>query len=243
MTKTHHIEDLIPAYALGSLDAADAELASQHLTGCSTCLADLQAYQALLSQLPLAAPQVDPPIQLKSQLLARIGSANLPIQKASSSSNYAKSRQRVSFLESRLVFASALALILLVLSNLIAWQQVSQLEDEISRLQSSQMLALNNPHNMPFAAGYLIFDTDPIHATLIVEGLTDLGAAQQYQLWLIKGQQRTSGGVFSVSPDGIGILDLTLTQSLENYTALGITIEPAGGSPGPTGDKVLGLDL
>jgi anti-sigma-K factor RskA len=35
----------------------------------------------------------------------------------------------------------------------------------------------------------------------------------------------------------------TSEQPLKAFSTFGITIEPAGGSPGPTGDKVLGGGL
>jgi anti-sigma-K factor RskA len=81
------------------------------------------------------------------------------------------------------------------------------------------------------------------YGTLMVDHLPPLGQDQQYQLWLIKDGKRTSGGVFSVNLDGYGSLWVTSPEWLANYSALGITIEPTGGSPGPTGAKVLGGNL
>jgi anti-sigma-K factor RskA len=36
------------------------------------------------------------------------------------------------------------------------------------------------------------------------------------------------------------MVQVVAPQPLDTYSALGITIEPAGGSPAPTGPKVLG---
>jgi anti-sigma-K factor RskA len=92
----------------------------------------------------------------------------------------------------------------------------------------------------PEATGLLVVSLDGEHGTLVVDGLAPLGQEQQYQLWLIQDGQRTSGGVFSVSEEGYGSLWISSPEPLSSYGAFGITIEPAGGSPGPTGDKVLG---
>ncbi len=62
----------------------------------------------------------------------------------------------------------------------------------------------------------------------------------QYQLWLIQDGQRTSGAVFSVNKYGYGSVWVSSPEPLSSYSDFGISIEPAGGSPGPTGDKVLG---
>ena len=69
-----------------------------------------------------------------------------------------------------------------------------------------------------------------------------LDDAQQYQLWLIRDGERTSGGVFSVSQSGYTAMQVYSREPLASFDAFGITIEPYGGSPGPTGDKVLGGD-
>jgi anti-sigma-K factor RskA len=95
----------------------------------------------------------------------------------------------------------------------------------------------------PQATGLLVMSVDGERGTLVVDGLTPLGEDQEYQLWLIQDGQRTSGGVFSVNRKGYGSLWVSSPQPLSTYSGFGITIEPAGGSPGPTGDKVLGSPL
>jgi anti-sigma-K factor RskA len=80
-------------------------------------------------------------------------------------------------------------------------------------------------------------------AILVVNGLDVLPLDKQYQLWLAVGDRRDSGGVFSVSRSGYGALEISAPQPLREYARVGITIEPSGGSPGPTGDRVLGGDL
>ncbi len=76
--------------------------------------------------------------------------------------------------------------------------------------------------------------------TLVVNGLPVLGAEHQYQLWLVKDEVRVSGAVFSVAEEGITSIPIVAPEDLTLYTRCGITIEPAGGSPEPTGDGVLG---
>jgi anti-sigma-K factor RskA len=75
---------------------------------------------------------------------------------------------------------------------------------------------------------------------LVVDHLPPLDPAHQYQLWLIQDGQRTSGAVFSVNPEGYGSVWVSSPQPLANYSAFGVSIEPAGGSLAPTGARVLG---
>ncbi len=92
----------------------------------------------------------------------------------------------------------------------------------------------------PGATGMLVISQDGNLGTLIVDNLPALDSTHQYQLWLIQDNQRASGGVFSVSQDGYGALMVHSTVPLITYSSFGITIEPTGGSPGPTGEKVMG---
>ena len=95
----------------------------------------------------------------------------------------------------------------------------------------------------PNATGLLIISRDGEHGALVVDGLPDLSEAQEYQLWLIRDGQRTSGGTFFLNKTGYGILWVRSPEPLDSFSGFGITIEPEGGSPDPTGDKVLGGGL
>jgi anti-sigma-K factor RskA len=104
-------------------------------------------------------------------------------------------------------------------------------------------VALNGTEVVPNASGLIVISLDGEHGTLVVDGLPPLDGSHQYQLWLIDDGQRQSGGVFSVDQEGYGALWVSSPEPLSDYSAVGITIEPAGGSPGPTGDKVMGGSL
>ena len=87
----------------------------------------------------------------------------------------------------------------------------------------------------------LVIGSDGDEGGLVVEDLPALDANHQYQLWLIdRDGQRTSGAVFSVDAEGYGTTMVTSPLPLTSYVAFGVTAEPIGGSPGPTGQKVLG---
>ena len=81
---------------------------------------------------------------------------------------------------------------------------------------------------------------DGDHGTLVVDGLPVLTEAEQYQLWLIRDGERTDGGVFSVDRRGYGSMWVHADEPLDSFDSFGVTLEPAGGSPGPTGPRMLG---
>jgi len=94
------------------------------------------------------------------------------------------------------------------------------------------------------ARGLLLLTPTEPHAVLIVHDLPPLPQDRAYQLWLGRSdRQRDNGGVFRVDAQGFGLLRLTAPQPFTVYQRVGITEEPAGGSPGPTSPRVIGATL
>lgn len=76
-------------------------------------------------------------------------------------------------------------------------------------------------------------------AVVYVRAFPALPPDKAYQIWLNQNGQRTSPGLFTVESSGMGIFVFPITQSLDVYDAIGITPEPATGSPGPTAPPVV----
>ena len=233
MTESKHIVDDLPAYALGVLDPAEALQIEAHLSECADCRAGLQAYLAVVEQLPLAVAMSAPGAEVKSKLLAQVTP-----RKLSTPSPRWQARLAGFFRAPQipLRLAGLAAILLLIVSNLSLWQRANQLQ----RPSDFFIVELSGTEQFPDAKGVLIISAEGSEGTLVVEHLPELDESQQYQLWLIEDGQRTSGGVFSPRESGYGRLWVASPGSLLVYDAFGVTIEPAGGSPGPTGDKVLG---
>lgn len=241
LNETHAIE-LLPAYALGSLDAEEATEVAQHLAVCPVCRAELASYQAVADQLALAAPGATPPAALKQQLMGRLQTPRAAPEPAARRSWW---QQLAALSQSAWpvrTLATLALLVVLVVSNLVWWQQSNRHKPAVAP-HGMQVVAMAGTDAAPGAVGTLVISGDGEYGTLVVDGLPTLDQAHQYQLWLIRDGQRTSGGVFSVNDEGYGALLISSEAPLSSYPSFGITVEPAGGSPGPTGDKVLGGSL
>lgn len=242
MSTEMHVLELLPAYALDCLDEEETTTVSEHLARCPACQAEFQAYQAVADQLAVAAPEAAPPPRLKRQILERVEPPRpLPVAEPRPS----WWQQLAGLFQHAAPAWGAVALLLVVVlaaSNLWLWQRL----DGASTMTTSggmQVIALAGTEIAPDGVGTLVISADGEYGTLIVDGLPGLDEDQQYQLWLIRDGQRTSGGVFSVNDEGYGALWISSPEPLSSYPAFGITVEPAGGSPGPTGEKVLGGNL
>jgi anti-sigma-K factor RskA len=129
----------------------------------------------------------------------------------------------------------------LLVSNILLWQQVNELE---SRPGPGQMQAipLKSTGLIPNADGYLVISADGLSGALVLDQLPQ-SDNQEYQLWLVKDGQRTSGALLSVDELGYGGGRVNAPEQLFNYAWAEVTLETAGGSPQPTGDVILKATL
>jgi anti-sigma-K factor RskA len=238
MSDNAHVLDLLPTYAMGGLDAEEARRVEEHLLSCWLCRAESADFQDVLGQLSLAVPAALPPADLKDRLLQRVQTARpqqpIPVQ-----------RSERSWLERLLPvwgLTSFALIIVLGIFNLSLWQRLNHLEF-LTSPGGMRAVPLSSPDAASRATGFVLISADGDDGALVVDGLPPLGESQQYQVWLIQNGQRTSGAVFSTDEKSYGGTQIKVSGSLLEYSAVGITIEPSGGSLQPTGAKVLGGQL
>jgi len=242
MASQVHAIDLLPAYALGCLEEAEAARVAEHTAQCAACRAELQPYLEVADRLALAAPDALPPARVKQELMRRI--------ERSAAAASAEPRpgwwQQMAGLFRRPAPAWALASLILIVvlaaGNIWLWQRLGRSGGDNTTGQI-RVVAMLPSDAAPQATGKLLISMDGEYGTLVVDGLPPLDASSQYQLWLVRDGQRTSGGVLAVNAHGYGVLEISAPEPLAHYRSFGVTVEPAGGSTEPTGEKVLGADL
>jgi len=233
-----HVIDWLPAYVLNTLADEETRQLKEHVATCSFCQAELARYQQVVDELPLAVPQAIPSPALKEKLMRAVHSRQGARERSPSSRVQVSSdlRKISSFFTKPLPAFGLAIIILLVVSNFLLWRQLNLISRQASA--SLRMVRLENTQFSQGAIGTLIMEPEGKYGTLVVDNLAPLSVDQQYQVWLIKSAVRTNGGVFSVNPEGYASLEIYAPLPLINYDAIGISIEPAGGSPAPTGVNV-----
>jgi anti-sigma-K factor RskA len=222
------LRDQIPAFALDSLDPAEAATVARHLDECLACREDLAAFRGVVDALALAAPDADPSPTVRRRLLAAAAADRAAREARAAPRSTHRPAPR------RAWPTYALAALAIILIGGLLWAATGGL-----RSSNLPAITLNPTDIAPGATGELRFSRDGRDATLTVTGLPVLSAEQQYQLWLVRDGVRDSGVVFSVNENGWAETPVMLAHPAADYERFGITIEPAGGSPGPTGDGVL----
>jgi anti-sigma-K factor RskA len=235
-----HVSDLIPAYALDCLDPMEKQSVDRHLATCKVCQEELRAYLDLAGQLALAIPEHNPPASLKSAIMNKVQAPATRLQPEPAR----QSRWRAwlqPFSQPAWGAISLVLILVMAISNLLLWQQVNkQPAQQASAFFSVPMTAAASDPN---ANGVIVMSKEGDFGTLVVNNLPALPPSQEYQLWLNRDNYKVSGGLFTVKQDGYAAMVIHSNESLLNYKTFGITVEPMGGSPAPTGQKVLGGKL
>lgn len=229
-----HVLELIAAYALGSLSELEAAQVERHLAGCETCQEEARAFQAILVEMAESVPQSAPPADLRARVLGAVTSRSAPaVERAS---------PRPSFWEilfrGRFPVAVGLGLIILLgVSNLLLWRQVNSLEAKVT--DTAMIVEPLYTTGSPESTGLVVMDPHGEYGTVIVNALAPSEEGQQYQVWLSRGVQVESGGVFTIWKNGYGAQIIYAPEPLLFYERVWITVEPEGGSEVPTGEVVL----
>lgn len=242
MIPIQHVKDLIPEYVLDLLEPQEYQHVTEHIQNCADCRKELAAYRSVVDHLALASPVREPPAALKSKVLAGVA----PVAKKTVPTQSSWREKLGGIFSNPIPTWGVVGLVLIAilgLVNVYLWGQVNNLKTNPNVQSPMQVVAMAGTNAAPHASAVLIISADGEYGTLVVDMLPALDEQHAYQLWLIRDGTRTSGGVFSVSEEGYGVMEIVSDLPLNQYPAFGVTIEPAGGSQGPTGEKVLGSEL
>jgi anti-sigma factor RsiW len=244
------VADLAPMYALGALDAPERADVERHVAACPTCREGLAVDLGIADGLALAVPQRAPPARLRARLMESVRSepaeARVPLWRRLFPSPLPTAVGAASV--ATLAFAVSLSWGLSLQSRVpaaptpIAAPAVSSPEYEWT-IARAQMHRLTGSETAPEARGWIYVDPTVDQALLVAYKLPPLQPGRAYQLWLIEGGQRHSGGLFAVDDEGYGWLKVKSEKAIGAFEAIGVTVEPVDGSEGPTGQRVLGGQL
>ena len=120
-------------------------------------------------------------------------------------------------------------------------QQINQRDELVTTLvtNASERYAMHAVDPNSAAVANVAWLQNSNTAILRAQNFPVLEEGKEYQLWLISGDKRTSGGLFTVDDYGCATIVFHPDAALDDFDGMGITPEPAGGSPGPTAPPVV----
>ena len=239
---------LAGAYAMDSVSPADRAAFEQHLAGCESCRPEIRGLREATARLAGAVAVQPPPGMRDAALAAAARTRQLPpAVRAEAGPWPARAAARGRWLPRlSLGLAGALAALAIVLGVAVSGAQ--------HRLDQAQL------HTRAIAtvlnAGDATMLTAKVStggtATVVMShreralvftaaGLPPLPAAEGYELWLMgPAGDRGAGMMPGSRPGSAGPM---VVSGLAAGDRVGLTVEPAGGSPRPTSAPVLMLDL
>jgi anti-sigma-K factor RskA len=215
-TEHERWRDEVAAYAIGSLDPAEAAAVEQHLAECESCRDELRWLVPAVAVLPASVPQLEPPRRLRRRTLA---AARADLREPD------EPRRRPWALPALAAVAAVAAVALAIAVG--AFDRETSIEARTVAVE-----VLGEP--AAGATGTLV--TDGERATLEVENMPPLDADHVYETWVQRGDQILPSTTFIVDRDGSGAATIPDVAGAERVM---VTREPRGGSLAPTTEPLL----
>ena len=260
----HHLSG---AYAVDALDEGERALFEQHLGGCADCRAEVAELSATAHSLS-ALTEEDPPPGLRAGVLSGISQVrplpplggddtqapsgvgasirhpgSEPTVEAHEKHDEDRSATVIPFRRRASTwFAAAAAAAVITVGGLV-WSPWS---DPADTSPVAQVVAAEDATRVSRTQGSLTADLaysrELGQAAISVAGLPPAPEGKAYQLWYVGTDEvARSAGLLTTGSDGQG--ELLLEGDANSAAAVGMTLEPAGGSPQPTTEPIVVLSL
>ncbi|MCW2862117.1 MAG: anti-sigma factor [Actinoallomurus sp.] len=238
---------LTGAYALDALDEREAEDFARHLAHCEACTSEVRELQATAARLAGAVAEVPPP-ELHQRVMAAIGEVRQRPPRTTVLPLRPRWRPRgLPYL------AAAACLALAAVAGGFAVQARHQADQQRSaaaqaRQQAVRLTAVMSAPDATLHAGAVkgggnatvIASRQLNQAALVYHGLPEPAGGKVYELWYSVNESMVPAGLLTPGrSDGTTLL----SGGPRGAAAVGVTIEPAGGSPKPTTDPILLLPV
>jgi anti-sigma-K factor RskA len=233
MVVTHdELKSLIAPYVLGAVSTEEERTVRTHILSCEECLREAEGFSGAASALALAVEEAPVPAGFAEAVVAKVQSERPSTEGASVTKVDWWFRWRKAV--AGVAAVSVLATVLLASAFLAQRAEVQRYESAVPPLVHGEGMRLAGAGG---AVARMVPTADG--ATLFATGLDEAPDRHTYQLWLmecaepevIETCEPTSAGTFDVA-GGIAVLETG--ASLEGYDRAAVTVEPDGGSEGPT---------
>ncbi|WP_329457223.1 anti-sigma factor [Streptomyces sp. NBC_01497] len=241
---TADLHTLTGAYALHALDPAESAEFERHLLACPACAQEVAELSATAGRLGLAV-SVIPPNALKERVMRSVATERqLPPAVPGAGRPGPGGRRRRALTRWALAACVAAAA---GLGGVAVWQH-QEAQDARAQVQAAQhdsrrlATVLSAPDARTTAgklsdgaSGTVVVSRSQNRAAFIASGLPKPPNGKVYQLWYDDaGTMRPAGLITSPSASQA----VLLTGHIGKASAMGITVEPAGGSTSPTSNPL-----
>ncbi|MFD0309726.1 anti-sigma factor domain-containing protein [Streptomyces sp. NPDC127119] len=237
MSNHADIHSLTGAYALHALDEDERALFEVHLRGCRPCHDEVAGFTATAVKLA-AATAVTAPVAMKQHVLSRLGAIRQVTPPHHQSRTDIVLRRRLSRLALAACLASASVLGVGTLwqhdradAAVVAARQTVHRSDQLVAVLGAYDAVSHRASLQSASQATVVVSRSRNQAVLIAAGIPSPPPGKVYQLWYGVGESMRSAGLMDARRATQAVI---LAGSPNTAFAVGVTVEPAGGSVHPT---------
>lgn len=226
---SENLHTLAAGYALDALTDVERRRFETHLIDCDTCADEVRGMRETVTRLGTAAAQ-EPPEALRERVLAQAArTRQVPPRVARAASPRAR---RLGWMLSAACLVPAVVLGVAAVREQRTRERVDRLNHEIAAVMAAPDARTITAPVRPGGSGTVVASRSLGKAVVVMSGLPSLPSAKTYELWLMGPRPPRPAG--TMRPPATGTPGPVLASGLGDATQIGITIEPAAGSPRPT---------
>lgn len=263
---TDDIHALIGAYAIDAVTDQERADFEEHLAVCGHCRDELAGMREAAALLGGSDPAT-PPESLRGSVLAGIkavrplppvvpGQADdtshreqpsgaEPAAEGHSGHSDSPAPVSISSRRTRRWLIAAVAAAVIVVGG-ITWHPWTHTSPPASVTAVSKVLHAPDAHrlvkHLEGGSATVVYSRKLGRSVLETHGVAPAPAGHTYQLWYMTADGTATGAGF-ITPTGTGHATVLLKGDADKAALLGITVEPAGGSPQPTTKPILAVRL
>lgn len=231
------------AYALDALDPEEHEAVRRHLAECPSCAQEVLEFSETVVRLGLAVA-VTPTATLRTGVLERIATVRQepPATRAVRAPRGRRGLRRWSHWALAACLAGAVGL-----GGVAAWQhglaedarqettRARQANDAVAEVLAAPDARVSTSRLEGGAVGTVVVSASLDRAVFAASGMAPPPAGKVYQLWYDDEGTMRSAGLMDPGATAEATL---LDGPVDRASGVGVTVEPAGGSPSPTSAPV-----
>ncbi len=244
------VHSLAGPYVLDALLGPERDMFERHLATCASCQAEVRELGATAIRLGAAAASL-PPQHLKARVLTQVATTRQqPPPVADRRAQRSAPGWRAAWRRPLMAVAAAAVLVAAAGAGVavVEMQRAQQEVRNLARQQAEILDVLQAPDSRLVRTqvrgggrATVAVSAAEDRGVIVLDDLPATQADETYQLWVIAGTKARSAGTVDV--DQLGQQSRVLARGISSADAIGITVEPRGGSPAPTSDPIAQLPL
>lgn len=258
MTEKDDFENLSGAFALDAVSPEERAAVEKALAGSETLRAEAGELADTAAALADATEPVQPSAGLKASIFAQLDATpQLPREErapdavveaseasaAPDAAGPAEERARARWFRRPAVLitavAAAAALVVGGITVPLLIDGTTQQQDPFAAIASASDAQTVTTAVANGGTATVVWSGELGRAAIELEGATPLDESSDYELWFMGDDGTRSAGLVQV--DDTGDARQELAGEMGAGDIIGLTVEPAGGSPQPTGDPILAV--